>query len=205
MKVKTKGTFSPAGLQKNPANEICSDAVVALLKDGIPVEETIRNCTDIRKFITVRNVSGGAVRGGELVYEDTYNDETGNLEQGCVGVEGGEYLGKAIRWYYGAGVNGVLRYKKNAHTVPRSEGAVPCMLLPDELPDNVDYKWYVREANDLLMDLGVVERPPVVKIPRKNSKEWKSLVEQGLVAVDLKGKSFWITNSSLTEDEVVID
>lgn len=165
-KVKTKGVYAASGLQKSPQNEICSEAVVKYLVDGTPVEDTIRNCQDIRKFITLRTVQGGA-------YKESYS------------------LGKAIRWYYAKGIDGCITYKTNGNAVPRSDGAKPLMDLPDELPTDIDYDWYVREAQSILMDIGVIERPVVPKIPRKNSKAWKELVEQGAIVEGLKGKWIW--------------
>ena len=164
--VKTKGVYAASGLQKSPQNEICAEAVTQYLVDGTPVEETVRNCTDIRKFITLRTVKGGAVKEGYT-------------------------LGKAIRWYYAKGETGEITYKTNGNTVPRSEGAKPLMDLPEELPDDIDYDWYIRECREILMSLGVVKRPEVPKIPRKNSKAWKELVEQGLIEEGAKGKWTW--------------
>ncbi len=164
--VKTKGVYAASGLQKSPQNEICAEAVVKNLVDGVPVEDTIRGCQDIRKFITLRTVQGGAVKEGYT-------------------------LGKAIRWYYAKGEPGVIVYKTNGNTVPRSEGAKPCMDLPDTLPDDIDYDWYIREAKEIMMAIGVIPRPFVPKIPRKNSKAWKDLVDQGLIVEGNKGKWVW--------------
>lgn len=127
---KAKGAYAEPSLQKNPANSICVAAVLEFLKHGTPLEETIRSCLDIRQFITVRTVRGGAI------------DQQGN------------YLGKAIRWYYAQGVEGVIRYKANDNTVPRSEGARPLMDLPAEFPKDVNYQWYIEEANSILKDIG---------------------------------------------------
>lgn len=170
--VKTKGAYAlPAygasPLMKSPQNEICVEAVVKYLVEGTPIEETITTCQDIRKFITLRTVQGGAVKEGYA-------------------------LGKAIRWYYAKGELGTINYKNNGNTVPRSEGAKPIMNLPDTLPSDVDYDWYIKECNDILMDIGVVPRPVLPKIPRKNSKAWKALEESGAIFVDSKGKSHWI-------------
>jgi len=57
--VKTKGEYADPGLAKNPTNKICVEAVIAYLLTGTPLETTIRRCTDIRKFVTIRNVKGG--------------------------------------------------------------------------------------------------------------------------------------------------
>lgn len=127
--VKLKGTYAPAGLQKNPANEICTGAVVNHLVHGKPIEETIRRCTDITRFVTIRTVKGGAVKNGE-------------------------YLGKAIRWYYSTATDGVIQYKVNGYKVPRSEGAMPLMELPESLPADIDYDWYINEARAMLKAVG---------------------------------------------------
>jgi hypothetical protein len=49
-------------LHKNPTNTICVEAVEAFLTKNVPIGKTIRECRDIRKFITVRSVKGGAVK-----------------------------------------------------------------------------------------------------------------------------------------------
>jgi hypothetical protein len=128
--VKTKGAYATGGLMKNPTNEICSLAVVRMLTDFVPVERTIRECLDIRKFVTIRQVKGGAVD------------------------QNGDYLGKAVRWYYATGVEGSLTYKTNGYTVARSEGARPLMDLPEHFPNDVDYDWYIREAYSIMADIG---------------------------------------------------
>lgn len=156
--IKTKGFFAPAGLSKNPQNEVCTDAVIAYLTQETDIGTYIKSCRDIRKFLTVRTVNGGA-------HKDGYT------------------LGKAIRWYYAKGETGAITYKTNGNLVARSEGAKPLMDLPDEFPNDVDFEWYIKECQELLMDLGVVKRPPKVKLPRKNSKEWKRMVEEGLITV----------------------
>jgi hypothetical protein len=126
---KLKGAFAPPGLQKNPTNQICVDAAVNFLELGVPVESTVRCCTDVRKFVSVRRVSGGAVKDGQ-------------------------YLGKAIRWYMAKGVEGVIQMQGSGYTVARTEGAKPLMVLPDSLPDDLDLDWYVREAKSILADVG---------------------------------------------------
>lgn len=128
---KLKGVYAPAGLQKNPTNEIVSEAVVAFLRHGTPVADTVHQCQDIRKFVTIRTVKGGAVKDDE-------------------------YLGKAVRWYYATGVDGTINYKINGYTVPRSEGAKPLMQLPAEFPGDVDHQWYIAEAESVLRDIGAL-------------------------------------------------
>lgn len=68
---KGKGAFASVSISKNPQNTICVEAALALLERGTPIRETIRSCVDIRKFITVRSVRGGAVRVLNSRYDDT--------------------------------------------------------------------------------------------------------------------------------------
>ena len=127
---KAKGVYAPGGLAKTPSNAICIEAVIANLKHGTPVEDTVHGCWDVRKFVTVRAVKGGA------------------LDQG------GNYLGKAVRFYNASGTVGALTYKTNGYMVPRTEGARPLMDLPADFPADVDLDWYVNEAKSILNDIG---------------------------------------------------
>jgi hypothetical protein len=128
--VKLKGAYAQESLAKNPVNGLSIEAAVRWLRDGTPVEETVRACSDVRKLVTVRTVKGGAVD------------------------QAGDYLGKTVRWYYARGVAGALRYQVNNYTVPRSEGARPLMELPEAVPADVDHAWYEREALSILSDVG---------------------------------------------------
>lgn len=130
-------------LMKNPTATICSDAVLALLKHGTPIEDTIYGCTDIRQFVTVIKADGGATWRGD-------------------------YLGKVVRYYWSTDGDPIFKAKPHAKTgnhpmVPKTEGAAPCMTLPDDLPDDIDYERYVAVTREILMDIGYAERPEVVK------------------------------------------
>ena len=127
--VKLKGLYAPAGMQKNVTNSICVEAVIEYLRSGTPVPSTIMGCSDVRKFITIRQVNGGA----------KYDDQ---------------YLGKAVRWYYRKGEARSIRYAANNNKVARSDGAFPLMELPPALPQDVDYDWYIKEAQSILNDVG---------------------------------------------------
>ena len=119
------------GLKKNPAAEIAAHAAVQLIVAGTPVEQTIGECQDIRKFLVVRRVTGGAQRDGELI-------------------------GKTLRWYYGTRKAGPLRYALNDKVVGRSDGAEVMLELPEDYacPADLDRAWYVREAYAILQDIG---------------------------------------------------
>lgn len=139
-KTKCKGWYSERGsahnsvLSKNPEALICSDAVQALLSKGVPVEKTITECKDIRRFVSVRVVNGGGVK----VWSD----------------DNVEYLGKTVRWYYAVDVPGELIYAKSGNKVPRTDGAKPLMTLPDTIPSDLDYEWYINQAYRILDDIG---------------------------------------------------
>lgn len=123
-------------LKWNPVTDICKEALIEYLATGRPVDESIRACTDVRKFIEMRKVTGGAVKNGE-------------------------YLGKVVRWYYALGEEGDIVYAKNGNSVPKSMGAKPCMVLPDELPKDIDYEFYTNRALSMLEDFS--PKQPKVK------------------------------------------
>jgi hypothetical protein len=162
--VKTKGTFKAGDLQKNTQNDICNEALIAYLKDGTPIEETIRACKDIRKFVTVRTVKGGGVFNRITFDNPTVYNEGDVVKSEKQHVT--RYLGKVVRWYYGTNDTGTINYKTSGNKVPRTDGCVPLMDLPVDFPNNVNYNFYINEVNDLLMDIGLVARPPVVRKTR---------------------------------------
>lgn len=138
--VKVKGPYSEVGsqtgtiLDNNPITLICSDAIKAFLSKGVSIEETILNCKDITRFVTVRQVKGGAAFQGD-------------------------YLGKTVRWYYAKNTYDVIQYVMNGHKVPDSEGAKPCMDLPDDFPSDINYQKYIDKCKDILYDIGYLQRP----------------------------------------------
>jgi hypothetical protein len=131
-KVKRKGAFNVGGLMKNPDRAIVYDAVVAFLKDGTPLSETIRGCEDVGQFVTVRKVTGNAVWNGED-------------------------LGKSIRFYSSRDalmIDPAIHYKLNSNRVPKSGGCRPLMDLGEGLPDDLHYEAYINDAEKLLMGVG---------------------------------------------------
>lgn len=139
--VKTKGTYSERGsagdspLSRNPEAFVCVDAVITYLLVGTPVETTIYDCQDIRRFLIVRNVKGGAQKSGK-------------------------YLGKTIRWYFSTEIKQDMQYVISGNKVPNSDGGKPLMELRDDIPPDLDYERYVAIANDILIDLGVRKPDP---------------------------------------------
>lgn len=159
--VKRKGHYAKSGLdeKKNPTEEICSDAVADFLEKGIPVSKTIRECRDIRKFVTVRNVTGGAIYGVKEVEFERISEKTGKRLKPGTKFDASEavYLGKAVRFYRSTESIGALHYKDSLNKVPKSEGCKPLMELPDSFPDDVDFSSYIRAAREMLFDIGYYE------------------------------------------------
>lgn len=147
-KVKAKGSYvnpfsmsnpDRESLMTNPTFDICSEAMMRFLQthkssEQVTIEQTIKSCTDITKFLCVRRVNGGAVKG--------------KID-----------LGKVIRWYIAKKDYGAIFYKnKNAagltNKVAETDGGRPLMELPDSLPDDIDYSWYIRRTHSMLKDVG---------------------------------------------------
>jgi len=129
--IKAKGWYADEGISKNPVNTICVEAVTELISKGTSVEETINNCKDVTKFVTCRNVKGGA----------EYN---------------GAYLGKIIRMYMSK-TPGTINYIMSGNKVPDSQGAKPLMDL-NGLPEDVNREWYINKAVDILYKIGYYKR-----------------------------------------------
>lgn len=152
---KMKGIYAEVGsalnspLSKNPESYICSMAVQAMLLDQTPIAETIGNFganapqthypTPMSRFVSVRTVKGGAQKDGV-------------------------YLGRAIRWYYAKGETGEINYVLSGNKVANSEGAKPLMIMPEDIPEDLDYDHYYNEAVDMLYDIGYYQRAKVGKL-----------------------------------------
>lgn len=155
-KVKAKGLYAPAGLQKNATNEVCAKAATAYLASGKPVKHFIlehfsmENFTD---FLQVRTVNGGAVWFDSVIEGE---DELGVAR--IIGV-GPHNLGRVARWYYSTDPDRAygIRYVTNGNLVPKSTGGRACMKLPDTLPADVDIQRYIDEAVSHLNNMGVLD------------------------------------------------
>jgi len=178
--VKRKGAYAKPGLSKNPTVNICNEAVVAYLSHGTPIEETIEWCQDVRQFVSIKKVDGGGVQGGEIQVDDwVRRDERHWVRQAWID-EGqndiwlenkkiklvtkrpppvtiqvdGEFLGKAVRFYYSTNSPGPIRRAKNGAMVGDSTGSRALMTLPDELPMDIDYGWYIAKSKRILREVG---------------------------------------------------
>lgn len=147
--VKAKGAYGKGlPLHKNPSVDICAEAAIGYVKDHRSIEETIRSCKDLRKFVKVQRVTGGAV----------YRDRP---------------IGKVVRWYYSSESTDAMYYAVNKRLVAQTEGAKPLTELPFELPEDLNYDWYIGNAKSLVWDLGMDmsgEYPPV-KVKKSRKKQ----------------------------------
>lgn len=139
--VKIKGPYSEVGSQSgtqldtNPTILICSDAIAALLSKGVPIEQTIKECKNFTRFVNVRQAKAPGAH------------------------KNGEYLGKVLRWYYAKGEMGCIQTVATNGKVADSDGAKPCLDLPETFPDDIDYDWYIRTTKGILEDIGYLARP----------------------------------------------
>lgn len=66
----------------------------------------------------------------------------------------GEYLGKAVRWAYTVNGRSIV-YSASGNSVATADNCHPFMTLPDTMPGNIDYQFYITEAYEMLEDLGI--------------------------------------------------
>ncbi|QNP78433.1 hypothetical protein [Agrobacterium tumefaciens] len=160
-----KSDFDPVRgqLMKNPQMTICSDAALARIKHGTPIEETIRACRDIRQFVTVIKAANGATWRGQ-------------------------YLGKAIRYYWSTDGDAIYDTVPHDTTgnfkkIPKTDGAAECMRLPDDFPEDIDYRRYIEETETILSDLGFYgPKPPKLKRIRLTKANRETVLRTWMVA-----------------------
>lgn len=133
LKCKRKGIYADLSISTTPGGNVSADAVEQYLLNGTPVEEYIRGCTDMRKFVIVRNVSGGGL------WRDWY-------------------LGKTCRWYWSNAADADrIIYVKSGNKVAGSDNCRPMPVLTDTLPPDVCIDTYIQKAYDILADIGITQ------------------------------------------------
>ena len=135
--VKAKGAYSAGSsiLRTRPAFDVCAEAALGWIADGVPPAQHIAQCDDLRKFLTVRKMTGGVV------------DEQGN------------HYGKVVRYYKSDDARRTLIVPdgKNGRLVPDGKGAIAVPLLqgdPPPLPDDIDRQFYIDRAVSMVAELG---------------------------------------------------
>lgn len=136
---KVKGIYCERGstgdtvLSKDPETLVCSDAAIEYILTGKPLEQSILECKDIRRFVQVAASNNG------------------------IGMQKGEqFLGKVVRWYFAEDETGHITNSKTGGMIPDTTGGKPLMDMPDELPTDLDYNFYVERSTKYLQQLGVL-------------------------------------------------
>lgn len=158
-KVKEKGMFITAvKLGKGLTPKIIPKAVISFFKDGIPVEDTIKNCTDIRDFLM-------SEKTGKQWHVEYMNEEQQRTNRFYASTNGG-YLwkwkdtghkeGEIIT--YTESYVGERRYKASARQYQNMLTASGVTLLNkfDDKPieeRKINYRYYIMEAYKIIRDL----------------------------------------------------
>lgn len=158
-KVKEKGMFITAvKLGKGLTPKIIPKAVISFFKDGIPVEDTIKNCTDIRDFLM-------SEKTGKQWHVEYMNEERQRTNRFYASTNGG-YLwkwkdtghkeGEIIT--YTEPYVGERRYKASARQYQNMLTASGVTLLNkfDDKPieeRKINYRYYIMEAYKIIRDL----------------------------------------------------
>lgn len=158
-KVKEKGMFITAvKLGKGLTPKIIPKAVISFFKDGIPVEDTIKNCTDIRDFLM-------SEKTGKQWHVEYMNEEQQRTNRFYASTNGG-YLwkwkdtghkeGEIIT--YTEPYVGEHKYKASARQYQNMLTASGVTLLNkfDDKPieeRKINYRYYIMEAYKIIRDL----------------------------------------------------
>lgn len=142
--LKKKGLFiDSVTLGKGMQPMIIPKAINANLADNIPVEETIKNCKDINEFITYQKVD-------KKFTVQYMNKFITHINRYYISTNGG-YLykcevedGKIIKFANMLTASGV--------TLCNDIAAIK------EFPRNINYKYYIKEANKILAKLKIQEQ-----------------------------------------------
>lgn len=139
-KVKEKGMFITAvKLGKGLTSKIIPKAVISFFKDGIPVEDTIKNCTDIRDFLM-------SEKTGKQWHVEYMNEEQQRTNRFYASTNGG-YLWK---WKYSNDSDA-----KSYQNMLTASG-VTLLNKFDNKPieeRKINYRYYIMEAYKIIRDL----------------------------------------------------
>lgn len=166
-KAKRKGLYAKAGVHemKNPTMEVCSNMAADYLMNG---SFDVKRYGSMRDFVAVRNVKGGGVQHLRTELRDDWIETSDRVWEANgktvkrksrpapykIGT-GGTPFGRVARWYMSTKQQPAITYVGSGNQVPKTEGAQLCMTLPDGLPADLDYDWYINETRSMLKDMGV--------------------------------------------------
>ena len=139
-KVKEKGMFiTTVKLGKGLTPKIIPKAVINFFKDGVSVEDTIKNCTDIRDFLM-------SEKTGKQWHVEYMNEEQQRTNRFYASTNGG-YLWK---WKYSNDSN--IKSYQNMLTA----SGVTLLNKFDDKPieeRKINYRYYIMEAYKIIRDL----------------------------------------------------
>lgn len=138
--LKKKGLFiDTVSLGKGMKPTIIPEAINKFLSDRIPVEETIRNCRDLNKFITYQKVN--------KKFKVEYNNK---------------FIPRINRYY--VATNGYNLFKVDPETnkyisLLSGYGVIIVNNFDEikEFPKNINYQYYIEEANKIISPFRYVQ------------------------------------------------
>lgn len=139
-KVKEKGMFITAvKLGKGLTPKIIPKAVISFFKDGISVEDTIKNCTDIRDFLM-------SEKTGKQWHVEYMNEEQQRTNRFYASTNGG-YLWK---WKYSNDSDA-----KSYQNMLTASGVTLLNKFDDKPIEErkINYRYYIMEAYKIIRDL----------------------------------------------------
>lgn len=157
--IKTKGMFiTKVLLGKGLSAKIIPEAIIKYFVDGIPVEDTIKGCTDIRKFLM-------SEKTGKQWHVEYMNQEQQRTNRFYASTNGG-YLWK---WKYTGHAEGeVVEYyepyvgrqsyiaKEKSYQNMLTASGVTLLNKFDDKPieeRKINYRYYIYEAYKIIRDL----------------------------------------------------
>lgn len=139
-KVKEKGMFiTTVKLGKGLTPKIIPKAVISFFKDGISVEDTIKNCTDIRDFLI-------SEKTGKQWHVEYMNEEQQRTNRFYASTNGG-YLWK---WKYSNDSDA-----KSYQNMLTASGVTLLNKFDDKPIEErkINYRYYIMEAYKIIRDL----------------------------------------------------
>lgn len=161
-KVKEKGMFiTTVKLGKGLTPKIIPKAVISFFKDGIPVEDTIKNCTDIRDFLM-------SEKTGKQWHVEYMNEEQQRTNRFYASTNGGylwKWKGGDIEEDAYVWDDNINSYRKQGTRIDSTPKQYQNMLTASGVTllnkfDNkpieerkINYRYYIMEAYKIIRDL----------------------------------------------------
>ena len=160
--VKEKGMFITAvKLGKGLTPKIIPKAVISFFKDGIPVEDTIKNCTDIRDFLM-------SEKTGKQWHVEYMNEEQQRTNRFYASTNGGylwKWKGGDIEedaYVWDDNINSYRKQGTRIDSTPKqyqnmlTASGVTLLNKFDDKPieeRKINYRYYIMEAYKIIRDL----------------------------------------------------